>query len=169
MKSHLAIGWLAAAACALTACGSAIVPDDVGFFDDARVPDATLSFDAHFTDALGDVFVDATKFNGGGPFDCNGCVCDGTLNACVFAGGGGAPIFDDAGDAGDASDASDVSDASDAEVACDDGGTSPCVAIPIQCLPKPTCACLVAYYGGLCTCGVDPSGDGLIITCPPKP
>jgi hypothetical protein len=147
-------GWLGV----LTLVGcSSVTPfpsDDIATpFDGGPRFDATIPPDAPF-DGPG---ADATKFNGGGPFDCLGCICDGTLNYCVFSSAGNAPIVD-AGDAGTDADAS-----SDGGLeAC--GETSTCTQIPIECLPKPTCDCVMQKYTG-CTCDVDPSGNGLVITC----
>ena len=138
-------------------CGSNAVDDvaplDAGFFDSTLAKDGPSLPDA----GPPDVAADTTPFNGGGPFLCVDCVCDGTTDLCYLGGGGGAPMAD-AGSFGDAGD-------------CPaDGGHPWCVQVPIQCLPNPTCACLDGVYGaGGCTCSVDPSGSGFVITCPPKP
>jgi hypothetical protein len=139
----------------VAACGGpAIATDDVAFLDsgvDSTVSDAAS--DAT-TDAGADAADDATAFTGGGPFLCFGCVCDGTIDMCVAISGGAqnAPLAD-AG-LGDAS-------------ACNDEvGQSSCQQIPADCLPKPTCACLLAHYPApACSCAVDPSGNGLAVTC----
>ncbi len=140
------------------ACGPTIgvddLPFDAGPFVDATVsqPDAPFQVEAQ---------ADVTKFNGGGDFLCNGCVCDGTQRFCDNVSGPGAPILDasDDGDAGVADDA----DASDAS-ACDPDASA-CTAIPLDCLPKPTCACLLTHVPPECTCDVDPSGSGLVVSC----
>jgi len=130
---------------ALLACSPAGDVDDV--LIDARAPrvvdattDATGFGFGQPTDASG---ADHTfpSFNGGGPFLCGDCMCDGTLFYCVVT----APSLD----AGDAS-------------ACGaDAGY--CHPIPPACLPKPTCACVVGNSS--CSCDVDPSGNGLMIGC----
>lgn len=140
----------------VAACASDVTVDDMPFFD-AGPFDATTTNDAALPGDAGplDAGVDATKFNGGGPFFCIDCVCDGTLNMCVNGGGGGMPIAQDAS-FGDAS-------------ACDfDAGQTYCQQIPVSCLPKPTCACIESFMIG-CTCSVDPSGDGFVLQCTPKP
>ena len=93
-------------------------------------------------------------FNGGGPFVCLDCICDGTSSVCEhFSGGASNAPFDlDGGDGGPST--------------CDpDAGQTYCAAIPIECLPKPTCACVSQHFNPACTCDVDPSGNGLVITC----
>jgi hypothetical protein len=121
------------------------------------VPDGSPFADAA-VDGSADAGPDAPPFNGGGPFLCYGCICDGTLNMCVSGGGGGgAPILGDAGADADFGDAS----------ACVLDAGQPCYPIPIQCLPKPTCACIMAATG--CGCTVDSSGSGFDVLCPPKP
>ena len=112
--------------------------DDILITDASVIrPDATT--DALFFDDAADGG-DATIFNGGGPFLCNDCICDGTLNYCG--------LVDASIDAGDAA-------------ACTKA--SACQPFPIACLPKPTCACLDLVN---CSCDVDPSGNGLVIVCP---
>jgi hypothetical protein len=115
-----------------------------------------------------------TPFNGGGDFLCSGCVCDGTLRFCEMSSGGQAPVVDagdddaDAGsdDASDADDAGDVDDADAGPPACEsEAAASACMAIPLACLPKPTCECIVAHVAPECSCAVDPSGNGLVVTC----
>jgi len=115
-------------------------PFDGGHFD-ATVPKDASTFDV--------VDEDATKFNGGGSFMCIDCICDGTLNVCEHISGGNIM----SGDAGDAS-------------TCDpDAGQPYCAPIAIDCLPKPSCACVLTHYPGGCTCDVDPSGNGLVVSC----
>lgn len=153
------------------ACGSnfsddvAILPDG-SFVIDATVPDGPPPFDAGKLDT-------GPAFNGGGPFQCLGCICDGTENVCISGGGGGgppkAPTLDASDDADDASDASDAgADASDAEPACPDSGSS-CIAIPLACLPKPTCDCLDQVMHTGCACTVSSDGNGFVFVCPPRP
>jgi hypothetical protein len=149
-------------------CGGPIADDFM--LDAGPAFDATVKPDAKFTDGSFpiDAGADTALYNGGAPFLCLSCVCDGTLDMCIYGGGGGGmPILDAGSDAsGDASD-----DASDAAPVCSaDGGTPWCSPIPIACMPKPTCACIdqqIAQTG--CACSVDPSGNAFIITCPPKP
>ena len=122
----------------LMACGQPDV-DDI-LIDDASV----FPFDAT-TDALDGTLPDAdggVTFNGGGPFLCNDCICDGTSSFC------------------ERTDAS--ADAAEAGACPKASGCQP---IPIGCLPKPTCACLESALGP-CTCSVDPSGNGLVVVCP---
>jgi len=124
----------------LMACGQ---PD----VDDILIDDAHVGFTDATTDAPDGTVSDAeggVTFNGGGPFLCNDCICDGTLNFCELT---------DAGAAADAAEAG----------ACPKA--SGCQPIPIGCLPKPTCTCLESALGG-CTCTVDPSGNGLVVVCP---
>jgi len=138
--------------------GPLIIGSDDIAISDASFPqfDATLPPDA--TKPPKEASVDSASFNGGGPFLCNGCVCDGTLNLCVHGGGGGGAPMDDAGDAGDDADAS----------PCPTGPDEVCRPIPIQCLPQPTCGC-IDPTADPCVCSVDPSGDGFVVTCPPNP
>jgi hypothetical protein len=114
--------------------GDDVLPGDASAFR----PDATND------SATADVDAEAgVVFNGGGPFLCNDCICDGTLRYCEIADAG----FVVAADAN----------------ACTEA--SACHQFPITCLPKPTCACLENFLVN-CTCGVDPSGNGIVITCP---
>jgi hypothetical protein len=139
----------------LVACGLSPQPfpsDDIAETPDAR-PDTTLPPEASTFDVSNNE--DATKFNGGGPFTCGDCTCDGTLNYCVEVSGGKAPILDAGAD--DAS--------ADAGLGSCDPEASACTQIPIDCLPKPTCDCVMQQYKPPCTCDVDPSGNGLVITC----
>lgn len=142
----------------LGACSSTtpFPSDDIAIFDGGPTFDSTLPKDA----TSFDVAPDGPTFNGGGPFDCNHCTCDGTLNYCAEISGGNMPLLD----AGD--DAADAADASDAEPACDpDAAVLACKPIPIECLPKPSCACLMKHYTYPCTCDLDPSGNGLVVSC----
>lgn len=142
-------------------CSNNFVDDVVPLPFDASV-DLTLPREASFPDAPFDAPEDTTKYNGGGPFLCEGCICNGTIDLCYFGGGGGgAPI---AGDAGEDADASPFDDAG---ICSDEAGPQSCVQIPVQCLPNPTCECLAQTSG--CACTVDPSGNGFFVTCPPKP
>ncbi len=138
----------------LVACGLSPQPfpsDDIAQFD-AGGFDSTVPKEGGFGDATADV--DATPFNGGGPFTCIDCTCDGTLNYCVEISGGKAPILDAGADA-----------STDAGLGSCDPEASACTQIPIDCLPKPTCDCVMQQYKPPCTCDVDPSGNGLVITC----
>jgi hypothetical protein len=140
------------------ACSSPpFASDDIAIPTDASF-DQTLSDGFPTNDVVG---TDAPLFNGGGPFECNGCICDGTLHFCEFSSGGKAPIVDASSDAAD--------DASDAEATCnsdpDAGPVSSCVAIPIDCLPKPTCACVLEHASPICTCDIDSTGNGIVVSC----
>jgi hypothetical protein len=154
--------WVIAAA--LCACSSTTEGDDFEPIDGGTstkpFDDATVSFEA----SLFDVSQESATFNGGGDFLCSGCVCDGTLRYCEQRSGGQSVILDSGLD-GDLDDASDSAfgDAS----ACDpdlDSGTS-CFPIPLDCLPQPTCKCVLSHVSGPCGCSVDPSGNGLVVTC----
>ena len=126
--------------------------DDIANFDGGPTFDSTIPKEASTFDVVDE---DAKPFNGGGPFTCHDCTCDGTLNYCLYATGGHMPIAD-----GGADDA-----ASDAAPACDPDASA-CMPIPIECLPKPTCACVMQYVtcplGG---CSIDPTGNGIVFTC----
>ena len=118
------------------------IPVDARPFFDATT-DAGPSFDATL-DAGADA--DAFVFGGGGPFLCGDCICDGTSSLCYSP-----------------HDAS--ADASEAGACSVDAST--CWPFPIACLPKPTCACLEKYWTDpSCTCGVDPTGNGIVLVCP---
>jgi len=131
------------------------------FADDVLVTDASVFRPDATTDALSssegggvvDAGIEATIFNGGGPFTCGNCVCDGTLDMC-FYGVSKVPALD----------------ASDDADACGADAAQKCTMIPIECLPKPTCACIEQAAGdGDCVCKVDPSGNGFFVTCIPQP
>lgn len=157
--------WLASLSVLAVACGSVVPPasDDIASFDASVDTTITPPGDGATFDSTVDATDDAPPFGGGGPFLCDTCVCDGTLDLCFHASGGpqNAPLSDaGAGDSG-AGDAGAFGDAS----ACDlDAGPSPCEAIPIDCLPNPTCACLLTHWPP-CSCTVDPSGHGLRVDC----
>ena len=119
--------------------------DDIAQFD-AGGFDSTVPKEASTFDVVSEP--DGTTFGGGGPFDCFGCVCDGTLGYCVEMSGGKAPITDAGVDSS----------------ACDPEASA-CTPIPIDCLPKPTCDCVLTHYQTGCTCDVDISGNGLVVTC----
>ncbi len=144
----------------LPACGSSVpfASDDVAAFDGGPIFDSTVPT----FDSSADAAPDSPKFGGGGPFLCNACVCDGTLNYCSEISGGKMPLLD-AGSS-DASDASDDAPFGDAS-ACDMDASVGCTAIPIACLPNPTCECVLAHANPSCTCAIDPSGNGLVVTC----
>jgi hypothetical protein len=166
MKRFVFVFLFIAAVVACSSTDSEPFPSDDIAELDGNGFDQTLGFDAPFDTG--------TKYNGGGPFVCGDCPCDGTIDFCFFnGGGGGAPVvdanIDDASDdATDATDDASDDDASDA----DDAGCGPnanvCTAIPIGCLPKPTCECIEAFFPD-CPCTVDETGNGFQITCPPKP
>ena len=134
---------LALAACAPIGTDDVMIGPDAAFSPDGTVPPDSATF---VVDASADAF-DGGKFNGGGPFLCAGCVCDGTQDMCWSS------AVWDAGDA--------------AACASDAGYEDWCGAIPIQCLPNPTCACIAPLTG--CKCGVSADGNGYVLTCPPKP
>jgi hypothetical protein len=145
----------------LVACGGGgpIFPsDDIAEPFDGGGFDATFPKDGGFPDAATDAADDATKYVGG-PFLCDECVCDGTLDMCLHSAGGAqnTPVDDGGGDDADFGDAS----------ACMvDAGYPTCRAIPIDCLPNPTCACILTHYPApACSCDVDPTGDGFRVTC----
>ena len=152
-----------AAALVLCGCGSSfIASDDIANFD-AGTFDATTFGDASSDVHATDVAPETTPFNGGGAFLCAGCVCDGTMNLCFHGGGGGgAPT---AGDAGDED--ADAGPFGDASACAMDSGPLQCRAIPVQCLPQPTCDCITQVIP--CACAVDPSGNGFQLECPPNP
>ncbi len=134
---------------AFVACGSAdFAKSDAG-------PDATIEDAATDAFSFGDVVNDGkpppVALDGGGPFLCFGCVCDGTTSFCEFTSAGQAPVASDGG-LGDAG-------------ACDLDGGSSCMAIPSQCLPNPTCKCVLESFSPVCTCALDPSDDGLVVSC----
>ena len=140
----------------LVGCGSSgpiIGSDDIALPPDGG-PDSTLPFDGG-ADAGADAQSDATKFGGGGPFLCDQCVCDGTIDTCLHISGGASQMpFSDAGDDAGFGDAG--------TCATDAGGS--CAQIPVDCLPNPSCACLLSHHPS-CSCDVDPSGNGLVVTC----
>lgn len=142
------------------------IVDDV-FPLDARPFDATTGDAFGFADAPTDVLIeaasDATPFNGGGPFLCFGCVCNGSVDMCYTAGGGPPPAHAPLDDAGADADDSGFGDAS----ACDDdAGPTACVELPIDCVLQPTCACIFQHVPqNVCTCDVDPSGNGFRVDC----
>ncbi len=130
-------------------CGSTVDEPDSGF-------DASSKKDAG-SDVLGfdgpsDAPVEAhtVALDGGGAFLCNDCVCNGVANMCEHFSGGKMPFVFDAGDAS----------------ACDpDAGQGYCAALPSDCLPNPTCACVLSHEPPACMCDLDPSGAGLVVTC----
>ena len=144
--------------CALVACGGEISEEqDAG--DATQTQDATADVttandapsDVVATDDVADEAA-LGVLDGGKPFLCGGCICDGLDHYCLRVfGGTNMPL--DGGPFGDASVCS---------------PTNPyCRAFPSQCLPDPTCDCLVVNspYPSFCTCAPDPSGGGLEVTC----
>lgn len=92
----------------------------------------------------------------GGPFLCQDCVCNGVDHFCELVSGGAQqmPLLQDGG-FGDAG-------------ACDpDAGQSYCTMIPSQCMPNPSCQCVLANigFGPVCDCALHPSGSGIIVHC----
>ena len=141
----------------LVACGS--TPSNGGDAgSDATVKDASsellFSVDAVATFDVVAADVANITLDGGGLFLCGACACDGRTHYCYSAGGGPSPM-PLAGDAGDVGDAA----------ACaDDAGILPrCTPIPSSC-PSPSCAC-VNSSPWVCTCCIDPSGNGLDVSC----
>jgi hypothetical protein len=130
--------------------------DDIASFDGGPTFDSTLPKDANGFDVAKEV---GTPFNGGGPFTCGDCTCDGTRNYCAEISGGKAPILDSGVDSG-----TDAGADADGSSACDPEASA-CAPIPIGCLPKPTCDCVMKSYTAPCTCDVDPSGNGLVVSC----
>jgi hypothetical protein len=141
----------------LAACGMGT--DDVfnGAVPDATASDVGFGFPDVFLPGIGDVGPPEPVFNGG-PLACGKCTCDGTLYACLMGaapdggcskgtGGPPAPITGDAGD--------------DADATCGNGLV--CARLPVECLPKPTCACITKALGLACT--IDPSGNGFTLQC----
>ncbi|CAN5651979.1 hypothetical protein BH09MYX1_BH09MYX1_27470 [soil metagenome] len=82
--------------------------------------------------------------DGGGPFLCGYCICDGRTRYCNTT--EKFPALDP--NFGDAS-------------ACGDAGR--CLPYPSGCLPTPTCACLAK--AGACSCDRSAVGDGLSAGC----
>ena len=149
----------------LSACAST----DDNFIGVGEGPDATgggrFGVDASKPPVLLDAAEeDGPRFNGGATFACHGCTCDGTLYGCLQNAnpdgkcpqGGGPPP-----------DHMPIADAA----ALDDGGTCEagivCRQLPVECLPDPTCDCIMQSSGF--QCAVDPSGNGFILTCPSPP
>lgn len=126
------------------ACSSPFPSDDIAIIDATPTFDSTIPKEASTFDV---VDKDSTPFNGGGPFMCIDCICDGTMNVCKHD---GTVMLYDAGDAS----------------ACDpDASQAYCAPIAIDCLPKPSCACVLTHYPNCTSCDVDPSGNGLVVTC----
>ncbi len=87
------VGFVIAAACS---SGSSVIGPPPS--DDIATPLDGDSFDQTVHEAAADA---GPAFNGGGPFSCFNCVCDGTLDLCGTGGGGGAPVVDASEDADD--------------------------------------------------------------------
>lgn len=83
--------------------------------------------------------------DGGGPFLCFGCPCDGKDHYCdTTSAGPPAPTDPDAG--------------------CLDAKR--CKPYPSVCEKAPICLCLLSTLdGGTCSCARAPSGDGLLAGC----
>ena len=116
--------------------GDATAPDDapIYFFGDSATND-----DAPYNGP--DVTLD-----GGGPFLCHGCSCNGTDHYCYDL-WVGAPLDAQPG-------------------ACPSDGGSSCVPYPSECLSSSTCACLVSHTNcPSAECVLDPSGNGLDLLC----
>jgi hypothetical protein len=133
------------------ACGCGSVPTHFVDAGDATVPDAPSFSDAAPYDSAYSDDAPEIALDGGGPFLCFGCVCDGTNHYCydVWT---GAPL--------------DVDGGPDAEACPSEAGASACLPVPVDCLPNPTCSCLAAHGG--CAdfhCALDPTGNGLEALC----
>jgi hypothetical protein len=135
----------------LAACGSSAPIADAGT-DAASGADAFAEV-GFSIDAAADVGVDAPDItlDAGGPFLCGNCECDGRTHYCYSASGGPSPM-PIAGDGGDA-----------ATCAEDAGGNPRCVPIPTSCEPTPSCSCV--NTNSPCMCSLDPSGNGLDVSC----
>jgi hypothetical protein len=132
----------------LVACGSAPSVTDAGA-DATAGADASSDVGLSF-DAPADVGFDAPDItlDGGGLFLCGNCQCDGRTHYCFSASGGPSPM----------------PLAGDAATCADDAGGNPgCVPIPTSCEPIPACSCL--NQTSVCTCAIDPSGNGLDVSC----
>ncbi len=141
--------------CFLAACGQS---DDI--FVPGETADATTTtFDAGspFFDVVVPHEAEAGPVYNGGPLACGACTCDGTLYACLQGACAQPPPSSDA--SADASDAG-ANDASDA-ASC--GKNLSCSQLPVECLPKPTCACIEKEMG--VTCMVAPNGNGFVLSC----
>ena len=81
-----------------------------------------------------------------GPFECQGCLCEGETHFCEIVHAGAAPV---------------PPPGPPPEPACvDDAGPSYCKPLPPACAGTPTCAC-VNTLG--CDCAV--TGGGVTVTC----
>jgi len=153
---------------AFTAACAPIEEDDIC---SCPLADASFPLESGADVTFADAPADTTPFNGGGDFLCKGCICDGTQRYCAIVSGGKAPVLGDAGDDAGDLDAGALDAETDAPFgdagACDidEAGASACTEIPLGCLPNPTCDCLLAHVSEACTCAVDPSGSGLVVTC----
>src|SRR5262249_6968710 len=105
--------------------------------------------DADFADAdtsPPNPWLDAATLDGGGPFLCFNCICDGTTRLCFAM-----AVGDVHGDAN-----FDV---------CSDSSTS-CISYPPACASDHSCACLADTVAtGSCICQLDPTGSGLEVGC----
>lgn len=108
--------------------------------------DGSTSYDAPTSDAP------SISLEAGGAFLCHDCICDGTANYCEYVWAGASPsLLDDAG--------------IDASACSKDAGPTECLPFFPDCLPTPTCACLLSHSGPGCECGLDTSGEGLVVEC----
>lgn len=82
-----------------------------------------------------------------GPFDCAGCICDGSTHYCkLLEGGGPTPP-----------------PGPPPEPLCSQFPEQlRCLPLPAACFPTATCQCINPGQGG-CTCKVDPAG--ITVTC----
>jgi hypothetical protein len=143
--------WRALALVALVACGE-VAPAGVDGGADATLPDASDASFGFGDTAPIDVVItppmapDVGLVDGGGPFPCGNCTCDGRTEYCDDSQGPHAPILGDA--------------ASDA---CS-GGWGECRPLPDGCAPA-NCACLPNSTWGSCGCFRSDAGDGLVAGC----
>ncbi len=136
----------AAALLFVIGCGS--VPPSYTVEGDATTSDASDASPFSFDDAPPPA-VDAPDvvLEGGGPFLCHGCICDGTKSYCYDLWVGAA--LDGGSEAGE----------------CPTDGGSACVPYTPDCLPNPTCACVLGHVCPGSQCAMDKSGNGLDVLC----
>ncbi len=128
-------------------CGS--VPASLDAGDATTTDDAPqLAFgDASSTDDAPYVGPDIV-LDAGGPFLCHGCVCDGRDHYCYDLWTGAL-----------------TGDAAHEAAACSTDGGSHCVPYPQDCLPTPSCECVLGHNCPSAQCVLDPSASGLDVLC----
>ena len=139
--------------CALlvTACGSEPVGASDAGADSTNNADAPTFGDGALPD-LGVPDVPSITLDGGGPFLCFDCICNGADHFCLGIESGdhhNAPF------------------AGDASMCSPDAAYTGCLPIPAPCKAAPSCACLLSEVGQpSCNCELDPSsGNGLVVGC----